>query len=42
MSAGAVRTALSRMQRENNVGKTGRGVYAVEDALFREYLKTIF
>ena len=42
MSAGAVRTALSRMQRENNVEKTGRGVYAVEDALFREYLKTIF
>ncbi|ODS41548.1 MAG: hypothetical protein A7315_05750 [Candidatus Altiarchaeales archaeon WOR_SM1_79] len=42
ISAGAVRTALSRMQRENKVKKNGRGVYIMEDALFREYLKTIF
>ena len=39
---GTVRSALSRMQRENKIDKTRRGVYTIKDNLFGEYIRGLF
>lgn len=39
---GTVRSALSRMQRNNEIERSGRGVYKIKDGLFKGYLEELF
>lgn len=39
---GTVKSALSRMQRDNKIEKSSRGVYRIKDSLFNRYLKGLF